>query len=273
MDGGEIVISLRGVSLTYPHSTERAVGDLSLDLRRGEWTALLGNNGSGKSTLAKMINALLIPTQGACIVCGIDTSDESRVIELRQKVSMVFQDPDDQIVASIVEEEVAFGPENLALPPEEIEERVSEALKTVGLTELRMAGSYALSGGQKQRLALAGAIAMRPQILVLDESTSMLDPEGRSELLACIKKMNDAGMTVIQITHRMDEVAFADRVAVMSRGMIAWEGTRRDFFDGPARELGFEESGLMKLHRVLKENGLINSDEPDVDRMLEEICL
>ena len=229
----ELLISVNDVSFAYKSGENETVGvqSLSLSIDRGDFVVLLGHNGSGKSTFAKLLNGFLIPDSGTITVGDIDTSDESRVYELRSKVGMVFQNPDNQMVASIIEDDVAFGPENLGVPREEIRERVDEALKTVGMYEHRTRTPFKLSGGQKQRVAIAAILAMRPEILILDESTAMLDPEGRSEVMETIKRLNkDKNVTVILITHYMDEALNADKVFVLNRGSLIAQGDPREVF-------------------------------------------
>lgn len=270
------LFSLRGVCFAYPDAAEDSpsLNGVTVDIAAGEWVALVGSNGSGKSTFAKICNALLQPSQGACFVMGLDSSQEGNIREIRRNVSLVFQNPEDQIVASIVEEDVAFGPENLALPSEEIRERVDEALALVGLQEYRHRGSFSLSGGQKQRLALAGALAMRPKALLLDESTSMLDPEGRETFLACLRGLRSKGMTILQITHRMEEAVEADRVLVLQKGYLEWDGVPKDFFDETYLRWHFEEPPEIALYRALRKKGLLPaSTPPQVDAMLASLCL
>ncbi|MBS4785602.1 MAG: energy-coupling factor transporter ATPase [Clostridiales bacterium] len=205
--------------------------DLSIQIRKGEFLAILGHNGSGKSTLAKHFNAVLLPSGGVCYVNGMNTADEDKLFAIRQTVGMVFQNPDNQLVATVVEEDVAFGPENLGIPPAEIRQRVDEALKSVGMYEYREHAPHQLSGGQKQRIAIAGIIAMRPQCIVLDEPTAMLDPRGRTEVLDTIRRMNqEYGITVVMITHYMDEAAKCERVVVVDDGKILLDGTPKEVF-------------------------------------------
>jgi len=205
--------------------------DVSLAVNKGEFVALLGHNGSGKSTMAKLFNAMLLPSGGKVFVDGMDTVDDSILYEIRRRVGLVLQNPDNQIVASVVEEDVAFGPENLGVPSAEIRQRVDDALKAVEMYDFRLNAPYKLSGGQKQRIAIAGIIAMQPDCIVLDEPTAMLDPRGRTEVLTTIQKLNrDKGITIILITHYMDEAVLADRVIVMDNGNILTEGTPRDVF-------------------------------------------
>ena len=263
---------MRGVSYSYSGSTRPALDSVDLDIRPGEWVSIVGANGSGKSTLAKICNALLVPTQGDCFVLGRGTSQEADVREVRRNVALVFQNPDDQIVASIVEEDVAFGPENLMLPAEEIRARVDRALELVGLSDKRRRGSYLLSGGQKQRLALAGALAMRPAVLVLDESTAMLDPEGRREFVSTLSVLREAGMTIVQITHRMEEALASDRIVVIDRGRVVWDGLPSAFFAGEYLAWNFDEPPEFELNRILSAKGLIPANTlPTVDAMLSAL--
>ena len=204
---------------------------VSLDIEEGSFVAVLGHNGSGKSTLAKHMNAILVPDEGSVSVCGMDTSNEELTMEIRRNVGMVFQNPDNQIVANVVEDDVAFAPENLGVPAEEIRTRVDEALKQVGMYELREHAPHLLSGGQKQRVAIAGVIAMSPRIIVLDEPTAMLDPQGRKDVLATVTRLcREKGITVVYITHHMDECIDADRLVVMSNGSIVTTGSPKDVF-------------------------------------------
>lgn len=221
------IIEAKNVYFSYQDETEEnepkinVLNDVSLDIYKGEFLAILGHNGSGKSTIAKHFNAILIPQSGTVTVNGMDTKDEEKLFDIRQNVGMVFQNPDNQIVATIVEEDVAFALENLGVSPDEMRERVDDALKTVNMYEYRNHAPHRLSGGQKQRVAIAGIIAMRPECIVLDEPTAMLDPQGRKEVLKTIKKLNsDFGITIVLITHYMEEAAQADRVVVMDKGQI-----------------------------------------------------
>jgi energy-coupling factor transport system ATP-binding protein len=271
----EDVFALRGVSFTYPGAGAPALDGVDLSIRDGEWVALVGANGSGKSTLAKLFNALLIPTRGDCFVCGFKTDNENDLWTIRSRVSMVFQNPDNQIVASVVEEDVAFGPENLGLSSLEIHKRVFECLCQVGLEEKRRAPTYALSGGQKQRLAIAGALAMQPRCLVLDEATAMLDPQGREDVLKILRNLHKRGMTLVQITHRMDEILDATRIVVLGKGKIAWAGDlaglfeMRDCFD----EWGLEIPPLVRFSSKLQERNLLpKACLPFVKELLENLC-
>ena len=237
----------------------RVLDNVSLNVKEGEFLAVLGHNGSGKSTLAKHFNAILLPTEGNVFVDGIDTSDESRLFDIRRRVGMVFQNPDNQMVATIVEEDVAFAPENLGVSREEIRERVDNALETVGMTAFKRHAPHMLSGGQKQRVAIAGVLAMQPEILVMDEPTAMLDPNGRAEVIQTIKKLNrEMGMTVILITHYMDEAVQADRVIVVDSGHISMEGAPRDIFPQVDRlvDLGLDTPQSTYLIYMLNKLGL-----------------
>lgn len=208
-----------------------ALKNVSFEIPKGQFVAILGHNGSGKSTAAKMMNGLAVPDEGEVTVEGIPTSDESRIIDIRKKVGMVFQNPDNQLVATIVEDDVAFGPENLGVEPSEIRRRVDDALKAVGMYEFKDREPHKLSGGQKQRVAIAGAIAMQTECIVMDEPTAMLDPRGREEVMSTVKMLKDEmGVTVILITHYMDEAVKADRVIIMNDGRIAADGTPREIF-------------------------------------------
>ena len=222
--------------LRFAYAEEGAVNlfvldGVSLDIEEGSFVAVLGHNGSGKSTLAKHLNAILLPSGGKVYVDGIDTADEDKLLDIRRTVGMVFQNPDNQIVANVVEEDVAFAPENLGVPPAEIRRRVDDALKAVGMYEYREHAPHLLSGGQKQRVAIAGVIAMAPRCIVLDEPTAMLDPIGRAEVMKTIRELNrSSGVTVVLITHHMDEAAQADRLVVMAKGRVVADGTPRKVF-------------------------------------------
>ena len=229
------IISVEHLAYTYP-GMDDAPGvpvfeDMNLTIQEGSFVAILGTNGCGKSTLAKHFNSILLPTGGKVYVCGIDTANEDRIMTVRHNVGMVFQNPDNQIVANVVEEDVAFGPENLGIAAPEIRHRVDNALKQVGMYEYREHAPHLLSGGQKQRIAIAGIIAMEPKCIVLDEPTAMLDPRGRKEVIDTVSRLNrEKGITVVLITHHMDEAAKADRVVVLNKGKVAADGTPREVF-------------------------------------------
>ena len=244
---------------------------VDLAIEEGSFVAILGHNGSGKSTLAKHMNAILLPSGGTVYVDGMDTADDSRLLDIRRTVGMVFQNPDNQIVANVVEEDVAFAPENLGVPPEEIRRRVDDALKAVGMYEFREHAPHLLSGGQKQRVAIAGVIAMAPRCIVLDEPTAMLDPVGRREVLDTIKKLNrEKGVTVVLITHHMDEAAQADRLVVMSGGKVVADGAPREVFQHveELRSVGLTVPETTGLLWELRQDGL---DLP-LDALSDEEC-
>ncbi len=236
-----------------------AVDQVSLDIRKGEFIAILGHNGSGKSTLAKHFNVILNPTEGTVWVDGMNTSEQERVWDIRQRAGMVFQNPDNQIIGQVVEEDVGFGPENMGIPTKEIWERVEESLKAVGMYEYRKHSPNKLSGGQKQRVSIAGVLAMHPKCIVLDEPTAMLDPSGRREVIRAVRGLNDVeGITVILITHYMEEIIHADRVFVMDSGKIAMEGTPREIFSQVERlkELRLDVPQVTLLAYELQKKGV-----------------
>ena len=228
----ETILTANALKFRYdPEQPVYALNGVSVGVRRGEFVAVLGANGCGKSTLAKHFNAILLPESGTVLVEGMDTRDEEKIYDIRQKVGMVFQSPDNQIVATVVEEDVAFALENLGVPPEEMRRRVDDAMKMAGIYEYRERAPHNLSGGQKQRVAIAGVVAMRPDCLILDEATAMLDPRGREQVMQTIHRLNkDLGITVVAITHYMEEAAQADRVLVMSQGHVVMEGTPKEVF-------------------------------------------
>ena len=270
------IISFKNVHFTYPGDDQESLCGIDLDIAAGSFVAVLGHNGSGKSTLAKHMNAILVPDEGQVLIDGIDTADEDRVIDVRRTVGMVFQNPDNQIVANVVEDDVAFAPENLGVPSEEIRRRVDEALKQVDMYDFRMHAPHLLSGGQKQRVAIAGVIAMQPRIIVLDEPTAMLDPQGRAEVIGTITKLcRENGMTVVLITHHMDECVGADRLIVMSNGHIVADGTPKDVFADVAlmdRE-GLSVPATVRLMHELRDAGwALPEDELDVEDCADELA-
>lgn len=271
------IIEVKNVTYEYreEESSYAAVKDLSLNIERGSFTVILGHNGSGKSTLAKMLNGLYKPTSGEVLVDGIDTKDEKTEIEVKRKVGMVFQNPDNQLIASIVEEDVAFGPENLGLPPAEIRKRVDDALEAVGMSEFKNSTPHHLSGGQKQRIAIAGMIAMEPECLVLDEPTAMLDPKGRAEIISTLLKLNrEKNITVVLITHYMEEAEQADRVIVMNDGQIIADDIPRSIFSDVAmlNGVGLDVPQTTELLYSLKQNGFeINTHMLSIKETADEI--
>ena len=270
-------IELTNVSYSYrvgEGQTVRALRGVSFSVEKGEFVALTGMNGSGKSTLAKLLNGHLVPSAGDVVIDGINTRDEERTFDVRRKAGMVFQNPDNQMVATIIEDDVAFGPENVGIPREEIAERVDWALDAVGMTEFRTRGASKLSGGQKQRVAIAGVLAMKPDIIIFDESTSMLDPEGRAEIMAVAKKLNESGITVITITHNMDEAAMADRIIVLRKGRKVLDGTPKEVFASPEVEAcGLALPPATELARMLTERGFtFEGTVTDEDELVEGIC-
>ncbi len=249
----------------------RAVDQVDLDIKQGQFIAILGHNGSGKSTLAKHINAILVPTEGTVWVDGKDTQDMDKIWDIRQEAGMVFQNPDNQIIGQVVEEDVGFGPENMGIPTKEIWERVEESLKAVGMYEYRKHSPNKLSGGQKQRVSIAGVIAMHPKCIILDEPTAMLDPNGRKEVIRAVRALNDVeGMTVVLITHYMEEIIHADKVFVMDKGHIEMEGTPREIFSQVERlkSLRLDVPQVTLLAHELKKSGL---DIPDGILTTEEL--
>lgn len=275
----EVFIEIKGLTHIYNRGKPgeyQALNDINLGIKKDEFLAIVGPNGSGKSTLARHLNALLLPTEGEVLVDGLATSLPENVWEIRRRVGMVFQNPDNQIVSSLVEEDVAFGAENLELPPEEVHERVEEALQLTGLTRYRQQAPYFLSGGQKQRLAIAGVLAMRPSCLVLDEPSAMLDPAGRHELMATLARLNRSrGVTVVLVTHHMEEAARADKIVVMSGGRLVLEGTPALVFGNTEvlEELGLELPAAAEVARGLRRRGfLVPEGILSVDDMVSYLC-
>ena len=269
------VLSADKVSYSYDKKNS-AVKELTLSVEEGEYVAIIGHNGSGKSTLAKLFNGLIKPDSGEIVVDGFKSSDKNALFEIRKRVGVVFQNPDNQLVASIVEDDVAFGPENLGVKREEIAERIDFALKCVGMEKYRKNSPTRLSGGQKQRIAIAGVLALKPKVLILDESTAMLDPQGRKEILEVIRKLNKVqGVTVIAITHYMEEVVSADKVYVLDDGVIALSGTPREIFKEKSamKALGLELPSASYIATKLKEKGVeISSEILTEEELAEALC-
>ena len=272
------IVEVNNVSFEYITEEDnfKAIDDLSLDIAEGEFLVIIGHNGSGKSTLSKNLNAILMPTKGNILIDGMDTREENNLWDIRQTAGMVFQNPDNQIVATVVEEDVAFGPENLGLEPKEIRERVDESLKSVGIYELKDRQPHLLSGGQKQRVAIAGIIAMKPKCIIFEEATAMLDPSGRKEVMSTIKRLNkEENISVIHITHFMEEAVDADRVIVMEKGKKVLEGTPRKVFSevDMLKNIGLDVPYMTDLSRELQKEGLcIGSDILTVDEMVMKLC-
>lgn len=268
------IIEFKDVSFKYDEEGAEVINNLNLDFYEGQFTCVLGHNGSGKSTMAKLINALNIPTSGQVLTFGYDTADEDNEVNIRRNVGMVFQNPDNQIVATIVEDDVAFGPENLGIPREEIRRRVDEALNIVDMYEYRRHEPHRLSGGQKQRVAIAGIIAMQTNCIVLDEPTAMLDPKGRREVMNALYKLkNDLGISVILVTHFMDEAVNADRVIVMNDGNVALDGTPSEVFRQTEllKSMGLTVPKALELADELRKNGVNIGGTPlTTEQFLEE---
>ncbi len=274
IDENRIIAS--NLSYAYPEAQKFAVDDVSMRVKQGEFLAILGHNGSGKSTLAKLFNALYVPTKGKVWVCGLDTKDDDLVFDIRQHAGMVFQNPDNQIVATVVEEDVAFGLENNGVEPEQIRIRIKEALEAVQMGAFAKKAPHMLSGGQKQRVAIAGVLAMKPDVIILDESTAMLDPSGRKEVMNTVHRLNkEEGISVVIITHYMSEAATADYVLVMDEGKLAMSGTPREVFTkvDKMRKLGLDVPPMTDLAYMLRKDGLdVRADVLTVEEMVEEVC-
>ncbi|SHJ96195.1 energy-coupling factor transport system ATP-binding protein [Geosporobacter subterraneus DSM 17957] len=275
----EKIIEIKDLVYEYRNEENEGVAalkEVSLQVKEGEFLVVIGHNGSGKSTMAKHMNGLLLPSGGKVYVNGLDTADEKNTWAIRQTAGMVFQNPDNQIVATIVEEDVAFGPENLGIEPKEIRNRVDNALKAVGMEPFRKKGPHLLSGGQKQRIAIAGVIAMKPKCIILDEPTAMLDPSGRREVMETIRQLNrEEGITIVHITHFMDEAVQADRVIVMETGNIVLEGTPKEVFQQVEilKQLGLDVPQVTELAFQLKNSGFNLSQEIlTVDEMVVHLC-
>lgn len=274
----ENIIEIDNLIFEYSNDefTHRAIDDFSLNVKKGEFVAVIGHNGSGKSTLSKNLNAILLPTSGDVKINGMNTKDESLLWDIRQTAGMVFQNPDNQIVATIVEEDVAFGCENLGVESSEIRKRVDEALKSVEMYELRDRQPHLLSGGQKQRVAIAGIIAMMPACIIFDEATAMLDPSGRKEVMDTIKKLNkEYNITVLHITHFMEEAVEADRVIVMEKGKKVLEGSPKEVFSHieQLKEIGLDVPYMTELAHMLNESGIeVDKNVLTVEEMVGELC-
>lgn len=275
------MIEIRDLYFSYENEGENknprnVINGININIRNGEFIALLGHNGSGKSTLAKLINALYIPKSGDVLVDGYNTKDEKDVWNIRSRAGMVFQNPDNQLVATVVEDDVAFGPENLGIDPKEIRERVDSSLEAVNMEDYKKNAPHLLSGGQKQRVAIAGILAMSPTYIILDEPTAMLDPSGRKEVMDTILKLNkEQGKTIILITHYMDEAALADRIIVMEEGNIILEGTPRNVFSHveEIKNIGLDVPQVTELAYDLKKEGFkIRNDVLTIEELVEEIC-
>ena len=271
---------IRVENLTFEYDKDgtektRAIDDVSFTIEKGSFTAIIGQNGSGKSTLARNLNGLLVPTSGRILVDGMDTADDSRIWDIRSRVAMVFQNPDNQIVSSIVEDDVAFGPENLGVDPAEIRRRVDDALKRVDMYHLRNKAPHQLSGGQKQRIAIAGAVAMRPECIVFDEPTAMLDPKGRREVMEIVRELNSQGITTILITHFMDEAAQADKIIVMDRGQVTLQGEPVEIFRSidVLREISLGVPPVVELAEELRSRGMdVPGDIIEEEQLVRFLC-
>ncbi|MBR2861429.1 MAG: energy-coupling factor transporter ATPase [Clostridia bacterium] len=270
------IIEIKQASYKYEDESQEVLHQIDLNVKKGEFLCVLGHNGCGKSTLAKLINGLLIPTSGSVTVCSMDTRNEELLIPIRSRAGMVFQNPDNQMVATIVEEDVAFGPENLGVEQAELRQRVDNALDAVDMRQFALSAPNRLSGGQKQRIAIAGIIAMEPEIIIMDEATSMLDPKGRREVLETVHRLNkEKGITVVYITHFMEETVLADRIIVMSGGKIEAEGTPKEIFANTEKinQLALEVPPSTKIAQKLAENGFnVDANILQPEELLEELC-
>ena len=272
----EPIIVVDHVSFSYEETGPQAVRDVSLTVERGSFHAILGQNGSGKSTLAKLINGLYLPSEGKVTVCGMDTQDEDKTWEIRRRAGMVFQNPDNQLVATVVNEDVAFGLENIGVPSADMPGRIEKALKDVGMSEFANRAPHLLSGGQKQRVAIAGVLAMEPEAIIFDESTAMLDPQGRREVLSAVKRLNrEQGITVLWITHFMEEAVACDRVHVMHQGKMVLNGTPREVFSDikKIKPYRLDAPPMARLAQALRSQGMpIRQGVLTVDEMAEEVA-
>ena len=280
MEHYEFPMQTENVCYQYEDADRAAVDHVSLNIEKGSFVAVLGHNGSGKSTLAKMMNALYLPTEGKVLVCGLDTADEDEIWNVRRHAGMVFQNPDNQIVANVVREDVAFGLENLGVPQEDMIERIDAALAAVRMSERADRAPHMLSGGQKQRVAVAGVLAMQPEVVILDEATAMLDPSGRADVLRTVRRLNrEQGMTVLWITHFMEEAAQADRVVVMNKGQVAMDGAPAEVFTkvDEIKKLGLDVPPMAELAMQLRKDGLdlptgILTVEDMVKELKQKLC-
>ena len=272
------IIQAKDITFEYVSDEEkrvRALKEVGLDIEEGEFSVILGHNGSGKSTFAKLINALLVPTKGSMTVDGMDTTDDDKLFKIRSTAGMVFQNPDNQLVATVVDEDVAFGPENLGIPRDEITERVNGALQAVRMEKYAKRQPQMLSGGQKQRIAIAGVLAIYPKIIVFDESTAMLDPQGREEVLGIMRKLNEEGMTIVFITHFMEEAVYADKIFILNDGRLIGSGTPRQImYDTQLLEqAGLTTTFAAQMCIDLRKNGVeIEKDVLTIEELAEELC-
>lgn len=268
------IIEIKNLSFQYEGSSKKVLKNLNIDIKEGEFICVLGHNGSGKSTLAKLINAQYIPTEGDILVGNMNTKDDDNLWNIREMCGMVFQNPDNQLVATIVEEDVAFGPENLGVPREELRKRVDECLELVGMSEYKRHSPALLSGGQKQRIAIAGILAMNPKCLLMDEPTAMLDPQGRKDILDTVLKLREMGKTIIHITHYMEECVNADRIIVINEGNVVLEGTPREVFSNVVqmKEIGLDVPGPTEISYLLNKSNInVRRDVLTVDELVEAL--
>ena len=267
-------VEVKNLFFSYNGEDDFCLKNINFTVEKGQFISFVGHNGSGKSTLAKLLNALLTPTEGDVIIDGISTSEKQKLFDIRKKVGVIFQNPDNQIISSIVEDDVAFGPENLGYDREEIAKRIDFALSAVGMQDFKKHSPTKLSGGQKQRIAIAGVLAIRPEILVLDESTAMLDPKGRKEVLKVVEELKKQGMTVIQITHYMEEVTSSDKVFVLSDGEIIFSGKPEEVFkrDDVIKKAGLDYPVAIKIQKALNENGLHIENVLNKEDVAQKLC-
>jgi len=268
------IIEIKNLSFQYEGSSKKVLKNLNIDIKEGEFVCVLGHNGSGKSTLAKLINAQYIPTEGDILVGNMNTKDDDSLWDIREMCGMVFQNPDNQLVATIVEEDVAFGPENLGVPREELRKRVDECLELVGMSEYKRHSPALLSGGQKQRIAIAGILAMNPKCLLMDEPTAMLDPQGRKDILNTVLKLREMGKTIIHITHYMEECVNADRIIVINEGDVVLEGTPREVFSNveQMKEIGLDVPEPTEISYLLNKSNInVRADVLTVDELVEAL--